>query len=655
MLPVSTAFKNAMKRPTKQLRAEIGYNGTHLTSADDLYRVKLSAKGGLLKTVMGKMEAKFTGSHNPVGRMVSVKVGVRLPDGTYEDVEYGSFLCTEITSIKDQEYSTIIGYDNMIKFYIPYMPIFTYPISVYDFTTAICNQCGVQLGNVTIPDGDFMIEAELFENISGLTFITVIRKVAEMTGTTAVIGNDDKLYFRPSTATEEQITYANLFKLKLEPKYGGVNSLVLSRQPQEDNVVLKDDADISLNGLTEIKISNNEIIDRHREDFITGLYDRLYGLSYTPFEADTEGLGWYEIMDQFTLINDLGEEFSSILLGYDITFDGGDFQEKLYAKATPQETTKYQYAGGITNRQKNTEIIVDKQGQEIQSLVSDMYDVDGIVNHNYTEIMQNITEITNSIQKSGGNNLIKNSVMFEYDGHGVPTDWTVSGAGTLSIEASAEALGNGTTSGHVFVLNNKTVKPLRIQVKPDDISIPLADKIYYSFSTFIKKNTTGIARVRVYNENEEYTIEIPNGTSAFYGLYALEKLLPTMDYYDIEFYGSANSDATFTDNLLIQGERKTVWSQANGEIMNTNVVMSANGVTVRSSIYLGDYTVMSPIEFSGYSIINGTLTRVFTLNKDTTEVEKLKARSSIVMDPIKVLPVKTSARQGWAFVRNTEE
>lgn len=655
MYQVSEAFKTAMKRPVKQLRAQAGYEGNHITSADDLHKIKVSTEGGLLKTVMRKLEVKFTGPYNPVGKNIAIQIGVMLEDGSFSDMELGSFLCTEITTVKDQEYSTIIGYDNMIKFYVPYEAIFTYPISLFDFVTTFVTQCGVALGDVSIPNGDFMIESELFENIEGLTYVTVLRKVAEMTGTTAVIGNDDRLYFRHPTATGETITYANLFKLKLEPNYGPVNSLVLSRQPQEDNVVLKDDTSIETNGLTEIKISNNEFIDRVREDYITGLYNILNGLSYTPFEAETEGLGWYQVMDQFDVINDLGERYSTILLGYDLLFDAGDFKEKLYAKATPKETTKYQYAGGLTNRVKNTEIIVDKQEQYIKDLVSDMYEDDGKVNHNYTEIMQTISEITTSIQKSGGNNLIKNSVMFEYDGMGVPTEWTLAGSGSLDIEASTEAISQGSLSGHVFVLNDKTATTHYIQVKADSDDIPMDDKTYYSFSTFIKKNTVGTAKVRIYNDNEEYIIEIPHGTSTYYTSYQVEKILPTMDYYYIEFHGSADSDATFTDNTFVQGERKAPWTQANGEIMNTQVVMSSNGITVRSSIFLGDYTVMSPLEFSGYSIINGTLTRVFTLNKDTTEVEKLKARSSIVMDPIKVIPFTSAGRTGWAFVRNTEE
>ena len=43
--------------------------------------------------------------------------------------------------------------------------------------------------------------------------------------------------------------------------------------------------------------------------------------------------------------------------------------------------------------------------------------------------------------------------------------------------------------------------------------------------------------------------------------------------------------------------------------------------------------------------------KVFSLNRDTTEVEKLEARSQIKMPPIKVVPINNASFEGWAFVK----
>jgi hypothetical protein len=62
---------------------------------------------------------------------------------------------------------------------------------------------------------------------------------------------------------------------------------------------------------------------------------------------------------------------------------------------------------------------------------------------------------------------------------------------------------------------------------------------------------------------------------------------------------------------------------------------------------------MSPLEFAGYSYINGTLTRVFSLNKDVTKVTKLESEKEIKMSPLKIVPITSGDLQGWAFVKST--
>ena len=159
--------------------------------------------------------------------------------------------------------------------------------------------------------------------------------------------------------------------------------------------------------------------------------------------------------------------------------------------------------------------------------------------------------------------------------------------------------------------------------------------------------------MKIYNTNEEYKIELPIGEDSFYGSYEITALLPTDNYYDIEFSGSEDSNATFTDNMFSIGEYAISWSQASGEIMNTQVNINLDGVLVKSSIYQGDYTIMSPLEFAGYSNINGIITKVFTLNKDTTIVKKLEAEDEVKMLPIKIVPITEGELQGWAFVPST--
>lgn len=651
MIAVSNDFKTAMRQPVKELDAYIRIDeNDSITSADDLIQFKVSCDTGLCKTAMRKLEAKYLGDRNLLGQWVHVGFGVKLTGGTFEYLDYGSFLVTEITYTKDTGVTTITGYDKMIMSMKNYVKMsFEYPMSLYDYTQALCMAFGVNLGNESFDvHNNWQITQELWENIDGITFRDILVQIAQVTCTTCMIGNDDNIYFKPITETNETLTYDNMKKLKLEPVYGEINSVILSRTPQEDNIFMRDDESIATNGLTEWKIENNEIIDKDRDNAMTPIYEAMHGITYYPFETTTEGLGWYEIADNFDIINDTGDVFNTTLFNFSITIDGG-IKETLKTVAETKTQTQYQYATTIAKRVKNTEIIVNKQEQYIENLVTDMYEEDGLIHENFTTVHQDIDNIINSVQNSGGNNLIKNSVMFAYDTDNNPNNWTVEGAGTLNISSSAEALNSGSVSGHIFTLLNKKVSQ-RVTVKLDTVDIPADEKTYYTFSTKIKKDATGTCYVRLYNSNEEYRIELGEGESSFYGDYEIKALLPKDTYYIIEFYGSADSNATFTDNMLAVGEYKTLWTQASGEIMNTQVNINLDGVLVKSSIYLGDYTVMSPLEFAGYSKINGSVTKVFSLNKDTTLVKKLEAEDEIKMIPIKIVPVTTGDLQGWAFV-----
>lgn len=649
MIVISDDFKTAMTQPVKELQAYIEGEDHSIRDSDDLINFKINAEGGLCKSVMRKLEAKYLGDHNLLGKWVTAGFGVKLASGAYEYLKYGSFLVSELTITKDTGETNIVAYDRMINAMKPYTALdIEYPVDLFTYTKKLCEACGLELGNTSFTvHGDWVIEGELWENINGITYRDIFVQIAQATASTCIVGADDKVYFKPITSTGERVTYDNLFKLKLEDKYGEINSVVLSRTPAEDNVYLRDEASVQAYGLTEFKIENNEILDKDRDQAIAPIFEALKGLSYYPFEATTEGLGWYEIGDGFTIVTDTGDEFNTALFNFSITIDGG-IKETLKTVAETKTQTQYQYATTLAKRIKNTEIITNKQEQYIKQLVSDMYEENGVVNEKYTQIYQNIDEIINSVQNSGGNNLIKNSVMFAYDNDKLPTGWELEGDGELIINSDAESLANGGLSGHGFSVVGKIARQ-RVQVK---VSAE-GENTYYTFSTKIKKDAVGSCYVKLYNTSESYIIEVPSGTEAYYADYEIKAVSPKESYYIVEFYGSADSNAFFTDNMLALGEYKSQWTQANGEVMNTQVNINLNGVLVKSSVYKGDYTVMSPLEFAGYSNINGVVTKVFSLNKDVTKVKKLESEDEVKMVPMKIVPITTGNLQGWAFVPST--
>lgn len=377
MIVVSNEFKTAMKQPIKELDAYIQLeDNSKITSADDLINFKISCDTSMCKTAMRKLEIKCLGEHNLLGQWVHVGFGVKLPAGTFEYLDYGSFLVTQITTVKDTGVTTIIGYDKMINTMKEYSKLeITYPISLLDYTKAVCSACSLELGNNSFNiHNDWLINQDLWENISGITYRDILVQIAQVTGSTCIISNDDKVYFKSINNTGEQLTYDNMKKLKLEPMYGEINSVVLGRDPiTGEDVFIKDDDSINANGLTEFRIVNNEIVDKSRETAITPIYNSLKGISYYPFEAITEGLGWYEIADNFDIVNDSGDAFNTSLFNFSITVDGS-INEILKTVAETKTQTQYQYASFVSKRIRNTEIIVDKQNQTITGMIEKVND-----------------------------------------------------------------------------------------------------------------------------------------------------------------------------------------------------------------------------------------------------------------------------------------
>ena len=129
-------------------------------------------------------------------------------------------------------------------------------------------------------------------------------------------------------------------------------------------------------------------------------------------------------------------------------------------------------------------------------------------------------------------------------------------------------------------------------------------------------------------------------------------MAPTQPFLNVEIYAEAGTDTIVTDSMLNAGDLTSAWTQANGEILNTQVNINNTGIIVKSSNYEinGQYTVINPLEFSGYAIVNGIQVKVFSVNGSLTEVEKLKVRSELSMPPIKIIPITTGNNLGWAFV-----
>lgn len=532
------------------------------------------------------------------------------------------------------------------------------------------------------------------------------------------------------------------------------------------------------NGLTDIKLANNEILDDNRESLIQPLFNTIKDLEFYPFEAETEGHGYYQVGDRISLVNsknlfnykdpnsylngfapnnagtaytpastntsnqnfistlkvpvdssktyaistkfkfrqlfvyesadkpEIGASLSLLLRSDNVSsatittkpttrwlivkfyntwtieqhtyqdivstlqIEEGDaptsytsyikndllvtsikldisqgIKEVIKGAAPMTQQTDYARAGGIMKTIFNTEIKVDKQNQEIKSIVEKTTELNDKIESNYTQITQNLTSITNTIQTTGGTNLLHNSVGYATDTNRIPTIWTKTG--NVIANTSPESLTFGAKSGSQIILSpNSSIAQTIVVAHYQPVSI----------SARVKKGLIGQATISIStNDSDKRTIEISNNQEYLWQEVKLDNFIPELSDLTVKVETTNNAILTITDLMLNVGDKTIPWQQASGEIYNTNVIIDIDGMIIKNSVYAGDYMKFTPLEIANYSNASGTEKKTFWLNRDLTNVQKLQAVDQITMPPVKIIPITETNRAGWAFVADKGE
>jgi phage minor structural protein len=261
-------------------------------------------------------------------------------------------------------------------------------------------------------------------------------------------------------------------------------------------------------------------------------------------------------------------------------------------------------------------------------------------------VEQTAKDIDFKFTNSGGVNLLQNSVGYADDDF-----WFVS-TGSINTLQNQELAQIGAGSGWWSPRNNYVTLEQTVSV---------VNSNRYTVSFYMNKTmdgaTYGHAGVDVYAGDTHLAfVGLDKGEGTTNGFERFTFNIDT-DLTEIKIVVNmgSESEALITNLMVNIGDVPLQWTLASGEVYNTNVLMDMNGVRVISDQYEG-YTAITPKEFSGYAEVLNEQTgelemkRVFTLNKDTTEVANLKAENEVRMTPLKMIPVTTGGFNGWAFV-----
>ena len=366
-------FKETIKNLGRQQDVLIEYkiNDTNYTlTVEDINSVTPVFESSILKSVMKELDID-SNIKIPEKTKIIFKYGIYV-NGNIEYLDYGNYIVYSCEKQEDTNSYSIVCYDKLLESMKDYEAInLVYPVTIREYLMALASRLGLEFknSNDTFANYDKEIASDLFVDI-GYTYRDVLDDLAEVTASVICLDDDGKLELRDINDTDDTIDEEFLkdTDVNFSEVFGPVNSIVLSRS-SSDNVYMKDDTSITANGLCEIKIVDNQIMNfNDRSDYLEDIYNKLHGLTYTIFDISSTGVMYYDLLDRFNI--QVGDNTYSCVLFNDEQNITQGLEELMYSEAPEVSETDYTKANKTDQKINQTNLIVDKQSQTITGLIT---------------------------------------------------------------------------------------------------------------------------------------------------------------------------------------------------------------------------------------------------------------------------------------------
>lgn len=394
-------YKNKLKT-VREAKAKLTFGNT-IIDEDDLLSLKYYYNGNILKSVMKVLEFDYRESID-LDTIINFQYGIKVDNG-YEYLDYGNFVVYQSEYQEDTKLYHITCYDKMLYSMKNYDDVvknanIAYPISVRDYINKLATLIGLTFKNANDEFDNYSkeIASDLYYG-QEYTIRDVFDELAEVTASTICISANDTLEIRYITETHDVID-ENMLKnvnVTFGKKYGPINSIVLSRSAESDNVYLRDETSIKNNGLCELKIIDNQIMNwNNRSDYLQDIFTRLNGTYYYLNDFSSTGITYLDLCDRYSV--KIGDNtYSCVMLNDEINITQG-LEEDVYTEMPKETQTDYTKADKTDRKINQTYLIVDKQNQQITSVVQQVNDQNtqiATISQQVGELNSKITNIAN--------------------------------------------------------------------------------------------------------------------------------------------------------------------------------------------------------------------------------------------------------------------
>lgn len=532
MRSVTSGFKTAIKKLGRELDVIITF-GNDTYNSEDVYYFNYSYDGGLMKSVMAKLELELKDASLEVGDIINAQVGVKV-NNSFEYIDYGDFVVDKIEEKEDSDTRRIVAYDKMIYAMKPYKDVnylvqgmeFEFPMTLEDYLLYICMSCGMDGFNWGSSQHepinlDRVITSDPYLDINGkdlgYTYRDILDDIAEATGSIirygARSGYEYYLLYYPdwyANASSRRIEETSLKDINVDfgEEYGPINSVVLSRSAESDNIYRKDEDNIQTYGLCEVKIVDNQIMNGNdREDYLD---DLLYVLEHGSQESNrlltfclndykSTGVLWLEAGDCYSVRMSDNTSYNCLMLNDEVVIQQG-LEENVYTELPPETTTDYSKADTTERKIKQAYLMVDKQNGKIDGVVSDFTEYTTITDSEIGKLKETTTENKTAISTltaSGGRlEVLEQRVTNnETNFNNMVVEINING---INVSTNESAISTLIDNEKFVVMNNGT--PLAFIGYDSSDGITKAEMEYLTVRTYF---TVGHHRVEEYVENYE--------------------------------------------------------------------------------------------------------------------------------------------------------
>lgn len=377
---------------------------------EEVISVNPHYEGKLVGTLLKVLDIELKTDKDPEyfkGKEISCRIKIALSSADFgSDSDYSTTKTLFFSPYyvykaerKEETDSLILTcYDAMIDSSITYdlstteHPL-SFPITVKEYLQAICKRLGwaasfpdslsdnlaVKVNNEYYLDfanegGDTATEASA---VSSFTFRDVLEQLGQLLGGCLaflhdISGSAPELTVVYPSFPESDLTLpvSNQQTVKIESVYGPINCVACVDSSLEEYTANKDTASIETYGECRFEIVDNQILIAQTNDFLAGIFSKLNGLTYTPYEFNSFGYGYLDFGDCFYLETKDGSKYHTIMLCDDMKFSRG-FTETAFAKALTASNGEYSELTEAEKALNRVKIKIDRLNQIITYIAQD--------------------------------------------------------------------------------------------------------------------------------------------------------------------------------------------------------------------------------------------------------------------------------------------